>query len=223
MRIVGWICSVIGGLSFIGALSAGHSVFGPLFWLALGIVLLYFSNEKEQKRSSENKVKTKSTEETSKDIPQKTELPNEGDVNKAQIYGEMASGIYADLSTDQRWAILISQFCFFEFAKGTPSEKQAEEMCIFMANALNLPPSEMTIYSRKFSDMGLMMSVLGTITNRTVLDSVLYNSYGICMLSGKPISMAVLYKMYGQLGYSEQDVDNVVKKIEALGSMMKSL
>ena len=48
-------------------------------------------------------------------------------------------------------------------------------------------------------------------------------SYGICMLSGKPISMAVLYKMYGQLGYSEQDVDNVVKKIEALGSMMRSL
>ena len=39
MKTFGWICIVLGALSFIGAASAGHSVFGPVFWLALGIAL----------------------------------------------------------------------------------------------------------------------------------------------------------------------------------------
>ena len=58
MKTFGWICVVLGALSFIGAASAGHSVFGPAFWLALGIALIYFGNQKEEekkkKRSSIN-------------------------------------------------------------------------------------------------------------------------------------------------------------------------
>ena len=47
MKVIGWICVVLGGLSLIGAASAGHSAFGPLFWLGLGIALLYFGNRKK--------------------------------------------------------------------------------------------------------------------------------------------------------------------------------
>ena len=41
MKKVGIVFLVIGLLSFIGAMIGGHSVFGPLFWLALGFVLIY--------------------------------------------------------------------------------------------------------------------------------------------------------------------------------------
>ena len=41
MKTIGWILIVIGALSFIGAASKGHSVFGPLFWLGLGGTLVY--------------------------------------------------------------------------------------------------------------------------------------------------------------------------------------
>lgn len=47
MKVIGWICVVLGGLSLIGAVSAGNSAFGPLFWLGLGITLLYFGNKKK--------------------------------------------------------------------------------------------------------------------------------------------------------------------------------
>lgn len=47
MKIAGWILIVLGGLSMVGAASAGHSVFGPIFWLGLGIALLYFANHKK--------------------------------------------------------------------------------------------------------------------------------------------------------------------------------
>lgn len=142
---------------------------------------------------------------------------------RAQAYGEMASDLYASLNLDQKWAILSSQFMFAEFAKGTAGESQAAEMGIFMANSLKLSPSQMQLYLPKYANLELMVKTMKTINNRGVLDSVLYNSYGICALSGKPSAMSVLYQMYSQLGYSKQDVDNVIEKVEALGRMMRNL
>lgn len=46
MKVIGWICVALGGLSLIGAASAGHSAFGPLFLIGLGIALQYFANRK---------------------------------------------------------------------------------------------------------------------------------------------------------------------------------
>ncbi len=57
MKIVGYIFAAIGALSFIGAASAGHSVFGPLFWLALGIGLIFFGRKKEEKARMDNENK----------------------------------------------------------------------------------------------------------------------------------------------------------------------
>ena len=44
MKVFGW-CTIIGALAFIGAAIYGHSVFGPVFWIALGIVLLLKSKK----------------------------------------------------------------------------------------------------------------------------------------------------------------------------------
>ena len=62
MKTFGWICVVLGALSFIGASSAGHSAFGPVFWLALGLALVYFGNKKEEeKKESEPAPKPQET------------------------------------------------------------------------------------------------------------------------------------------------------------------
>jgi ribosomal protein S27AE len=58
MKTFGWICIVLGGLSFIGAASAGHNVFGPVFWLALGIALVYFGNQKEEEKKKKEAAQT---------------------------------------------------------------------------------------------------------------------------------------------------------------------
>lgn len=46
MKVFGWICLVVGVLAFIGAATHGHSVFGPVFWIAVGLVLLLKSKKK---------------------------------------------------------------------------------------------------------------------------------------------------------------------------------
>lgn len=69
MKIAGYVFAVIGGLALIGGLAAGHSVFGPLFWLALGIVLIYFGKQKEEKNKA-NEIKGVNQ------IPTETEVPD---------------------------------------------------------------------------------------------------------------------------------------------------
>ena len=56
MKIAGWICIVLGVLAFIGAASAGHSVFGPLFWLGLGITLVVLANRKKDNKDEQQKT-----------------------------------------------------------------------------------------------------------------------------------------------------------------------
>ena len=46
MKTAGWIFIVIGVLAFLGAASKDHSVFGPLFWIGIGSVLIYLKREK---------------------------------------------------------------------------------------------------------------------------------------------------------------------------------
>ena len=48
MKIAGWICVAIGGIAFLGAALAGHGVFGPVFWMGLGIAFLYFAKHKNR-------------------------------------------------------------------------------------------------------------------------------------------------------------------------------
>ena len=66
MKTFGWICVVLGVLSFIGAASAGYSVFGPVFWLALGIALVYFGNQKEEEKKKNEVGSTPKPEQPAK-------------------------------------------------------------------------------------------------------------------------------------------------------------
>jgi len=52
MKTTGIIILIIGGLSFLGAALFGNSVIGPLFWIAIGVALLYFANQKEKKQGN---------------------------------------------------------------------------------------------------------------------------------------------------------------------------
>lgn len=44
MKTTGWILLVFGGLSCLGALLAGNSVFGPVTFIAIGLLLINKSN-----------------------------------------------------------------------------------------------------------------------------------------------------------------------------------
>ena len=72
MKTAGWIFIVIGALAFLGAASKGHSVFGPLFWIGIGGVLIYLKREKE-----ETNEKRTAVEPTAPKQPEKPQLEEE--------------------------------------------------------------------------------------------------------------------------------------------------
>ena len=52
MKTVGWVLLVFGSLSCIGALTAGHSIFGPLFFIAIGLMLINKSNNSKKNENN---------------------------------------------------------------------------------------------------------------------------------------------------------------------------
>lgn len=54
MKIFGWICIIIGVLSFFGAALKGNNVTGPCFWFGLGIYLVHRANQKEQEQKDKD-------------------------------------------------------------------------------------------------------------------------------------------------------------------------
>lgn len=59
MRIWGWILTVLGPFSFIGALSMGHNIMEPSFWLALGLYLIYAAKQKGKEKDDIEKWRNK--------------------------------------------------------------------------------------------------------------------------------------------------------------------
>ena len=141
----------------------------------------------------------------------------------AQAYGEMASGIFDGLSIEQRGAILCTQFMFAGFTFHTPAQNVAMQMVESMQTALRLNRTEAEMYSAKFNEPEKLISMMKTINNQGAMDLIVYNSYGLVALSGRRDGIEVLYKFFSELGYSQQDVNNVVDKIEALGNMMRNV
>lgn len=52
MKKAGWIILVFGSLSFLGAALKGNHVFGPTFWIALGLFLVHRGKAKEKEKKA---------------------------------------------------------------------------------------------------------------------------------------------------------------------------
>lgn len=48
MKTAGLVLLVFGGLSCLGALTAGHSIFGPVTFIAIGLMLINKSENDKQ-------------------------------------------------------------------------------------------------------------------------------------------------------------------------------
>lgn len=59
MKIAGYIITPLGVLAFIGTLLGGHSPIGPLFWIAVGVILIVLGYRKDKHRNpKENENRT---------------------------------------------------------------------------------------------------------------------------------------------------------------------
>lgn len=62
MKVGGWICLILGLLSFLGAALKGNSIIGPVFWIGLGVFLLHRAAQKKKDQKDEENWKNGSKE-----------------------------------------------------------------------------------------------------------------------------------------------------------------
>ena len=125
MKTLGGIILFIGFFAFFGAVLKGNSVFGPCFWMALGIYLLYRANNKEEKEEVSTKPKnsdsptpvnnTPEIKESTKNVVAQ-EKPQE--VKEPETMEERQS----QLSLKQREAAMCMVALFGGYANKMPQE-----------------------------------------------------------------------------------------------------
>lgn len=211
MKIAGWIITIFGALSFLGAALNGHNVLGPSFWLALGIFLLYRANNKENKKNDKNSQNLKQED---RQKGQRMEIIQ---ANKSESVKnnstESLTNIQSELSLKQREAAM----CLVSFFGGFVNNFSDDiSMSIFKQasvfyNIIYTPESMIKIMS-KFPNSDSLVNAVLTIKNRNAKEFLLLTCYDLTKLSHKLDAYEILFNIAADMGYDSNEFNSLIKK-----------
>ena len=216
MRTAGWICLIIGVLSFFGAALKGNSVFGPLFWIGLGAFLLYRVNNKEDEREKKPiKLDQQSEEEKhvqeciSKSIPdtnqiERPEFPNQ--------HLESLEDIQAQLTLQQREAAM----CLISFFGGYNNNLMDDApIMLFKQSAVffGLPdsPAVLSKIMSKYTDADTIVDIVLTIKPVKAKEFLLLTCYDLIKSSDKQEAYDLLFNIANDMGYDKTRFQQLIK------------
>ena len=185
MKTAGWILIVIGALAFIGAASKGDSVFGPLFWIGIGIVLLYLKREREEN----NKEKTVKETTTSK----KTEILKVEEKKPEVIDVEQNSPV----TIEQKEAAL----CLIAFFAGYNEDIMTNDAAYMISYqsaiffGIGNYKETLTAALPKYQDADKLIDTVLTIKDRKSREFILLTCYDLTKMSGKSEAYEFLYNI----------------------------
>lgn len=204
MKTIGWILIVIGALSFIGAASKGHSVFGPLFWLGVGGTLVYLKKEKDE----EPPMKLPDTPES---LEQMMEVRKK-DTSDITIAGGLSQN--DDLKYEQKEAAL----CLIAFFAGYNDDIMTNEIAHYIAHQssvfFGIQNYEETLAKAmpKFYDPDKLIDTVITIRDIKSIEFLLLSCYDLTKLSGKDEAYELLYNIANDLGYNKDKLNRLINQ-----------
>ena len=216
MRTAGWICLIIGVLSFFGAALKGNSVFGPLFWIGLGAFLLYRVNNKEDERekkpiklAQQSKEETHLQESITKSIPETTQIESPEFPNQ-QL--ESLEDIQAQLTLQQREAAM----CLISFFGGYNNNPMDDApIMLFKQSAVffGLPdsPAVLSKIMSKYTDADTLVDIVLTIKPIKAKEFLLLTCYDLIKSSGKPEAYDLLFNIANDMGYDKTRFEQLIR------------
>ncbi len=200
MKTAGWIFVVIGALAFLGAASKGDSVFGPLFWIGIGTVLLYLKREKEEN----NKEKTIAGTAT----PMKTEtLKVEG--KKSEVIDVEKN---APVTFEQKEAAL----CLIAFFAGYNEDIMTNDAAYMISYqsaiffGIGNYKETLTAALPKYQDADKLIDTVLTIKDRKSREFILLTCYDLTKMSGKSEAYEFLYNIANEMGYNKEKFHKLI-------------
>ena len=200
MKIAGWIFVVIGVLAFLGAASKGDSVFGPLFWIGIGIVLLYLKREREE-NNIENSIAEAAT-------PKKTETLKVEEKKSEEIDVEQNYPV----TFEQKEAAL----CLIAFFAGYNDDIMTNDAAYMISSqsaiffGIGDYKEALTAALPKYQDADKLIDTVLTIKDKESKEFILLTCYDLTKMSGKAEAYEFLYNIAYEMGYNRDKLKNLV-------------
>ena len=200
MKTAGWIFVVIGALAFLGAASKGDSVFGPLFWIGIGIVLLYLKKERE-----ENDKKNTIAEPTT---PKKSEILKVEE-NKSEVIDVEQS---SPVTFEQKEAAL----CLIAFFAGYNEDIMANDAAYMISYqsaiffGIGNYKETLTAALPKYQDADKLIDTVLTIKDRKSREFILLTCYDLTKMSEKSEAYEFLYNIANEMGYNREKLHKLI-------------
>ena len=200
MKTAGWIFVVIGALAFLGAASKGDSVFGPLFWIGIGIVLLYLKREREEN----NKEKTVTETTTSK----KTEILKVEE-KKPEV-----------IDVEQNFPVTFEQkeaaLCLIAFFAGYNDDIMTNDAAYMISYqsaiffGIGNYKETLTAALPKYQDADKLIDTVLTIKDWKSREFILLTCYDLTKMSGKSEAYEFLYNIANEMGYNRDKFHQLI-------------
>lgn len=221
MKGFGKFCIWLGALSLIGALIGGHSAFGPAFWLALGLALVFFAKQKEDlNRKMDNQTTNPSAFSTQpvKEIQQQTRI--ESAVKSEPIESTVASSNTSKdipMTTKQKEAAicLVSFFGGYNDLETNDEANQIVfELLCQVANYFGIQdfPAMLPGAMKRNSDPNKIIDTVLTIQDRQYRECLLLTCYDLAKMSMNPEAMELIFNIANDMGYNNDRFNSLIKQ-----------
>lgn len=196
MKIAGYILIFIGTLSFLGASSKGNSVFGPCFFLALGLFLFYRSRRtKPQKSLSSHSNIPSHISNFQKEpilIDPKQDL---SETNKP--------------TTQQKEAAICLVVFYSGFSNNPDITFPIISQTAYFFGITDIQKNLPSILS-KYKDADSIIEKVLAIQDKTTKEFLLLSCYDLVKLSGNDVAYNTLYNMANEMGYNKTELLKLV-------------
>ena len=200
MKTAGWIFIVIGAFAFLGAASKGNSVFGPLFWIGIGGVLIYLKREKEETYAEKTMVK-----------PIEPKQPE-----KTQVREEKAGTNNVEQCTLVTFEQKEAALCLIAFFAGYNEDLSIDgaaymisyQSAIFFG--IGNYKETLTAALPKYQDADKLIDTVLTIKDRKSREFILLTCYDLTKMSGKAEAFEFLYNIAYEMGYDKEKLHKLI-------------
>jgi len=221
MKGFGKFCIWLGALSLIGALIGGHSAFGPAFWLALGLALVFFAKQKEDVNRKMDKQTTNpsaSATQPVKEIQQQIRI--ETAVKSQPVESKVApSNTSKDIpmTTKQKEAAicLVSFFGGYNDLETNDEANQIVfELSCQVANYFGIQdfPAMLPGAMKRNSDPNKIIDTVMTIQDRQYRECLLLTCYDLAKMSMNPEAMELIFNIANDMGYNEERFRSLINQ-----------
>ena len=221
MKGFGKFCIWLGGLSLIGALIGGHSAFGPAFWLALGLALVFIAKQKEDvNRKVENQstnLSTSSHHPTNEVQQQSRTETTDRSKQVESVISPSNTNKDIPMTTKQKEAAmcLISFFGGYNDLENNDEANQiVYELSCQVANYFGIHdfPAMLPGAMSRNNDPDKMIDTVMTIEDRQYRECLLLTCYDLAKMSRNSEALELIFNIANDMGYNEERFRSLIRQ-----------